>query len=205
MRFKPRYSLATLLALITAAALLLWGIPEWREYLRRMEFEQAACQLTAGIKPNLFKALPQHAFAGSLTTSHFADANHNYVTCTPVYYKRHWYCIYAHEEELSKGEIQRRQLESLDDVRNVAVVPDRPLALWKQVRIYRLAPLPRSYQAQSERGKDQVIRHSNNQKVDRSPQEQYLTDFYEIIAGRERRDLGVQYELIHADPPLTAD
>jgi hypothetical protein len=41
--------------------------------------------------------------------------------------------------------------------------------------------------------------------VDRDPQDQYLTDFYEILAGRETRDLGIKYELIHADPPLSAN
>jgi hypothetical protein len=64
--------------------------------------------------------------------------------------------------------------------------------------------MPRGYQAKSERGKQQVTRDSDKKQVDRSPQDQYITDFLEIVAGREKRDLGIKYELIHADPPIAA-
>jgi hypothetical protein len=201
VRFKPRYRLATLLTLITATALLLWGVPEWREYQRRMEFERAACQLKAGFEPDLFRVLPRHAYEHSIRTTLFADANHKYVKSMPIFYKRYWYCIYVHHEEASSEDVAKELLKA----------PDRAAALkirregierWTQVRVYRLAPMPRGYQAQTATGKKQVLRHSDNRKIDRSPQDQYLTDFLETIAGRERRDLGISYELIHSDPPM---
>ena len=52
--FKPRYSLATMLIAVTATALLLWGVPAWREFQRRMEFERAVRQLSVGLEANLF-------------------------------------------------------------------------------------------------------------------------------------------------------
>ena len=36
-------------------------------------------------------------------------------------------------------------------------------------------------------------------EVERDSAEQFLSDFYEIATGREAGDLGIAYELIHAD------
>jgi hypothetical protein len=73
---------------------------------------------------------------------------------------------------------------------------------WNKLYAYRLKPMPPGYTAQSKRGKEQVIRHPDMKSADRKPRDQYLTDFLEILAGRETRDLGIEYELIHADPPI---
>jgi hypothetical protein len=104
MRLRmPRYSLATMLLAVTAIALLLWGVPAGRELLRRKAIERALCQLSAGLEPDLFAAMP---------------------------------------------------LDSHRDLLRRALFYDRGSA---------------------------------HQLVDRTPQGQYLTDFYEIIAGRETR------------------
>lgn len=203
MRFKPRYSLATLLALITATALLLWGIPEWREYQRRMEFEREVCKLQPGLEPRLFTVLPRHAFDGPMTTCNFSDAEHNYVASIPVFYKRYWYCIYVHQRDLSNKEALIEQQKAIAAGRTVELTRGWPPTLWTQIQVYRLAPIPRGYRAQTKAGKQQV--GMPGQMTDRTPQDQYVTDFNEMIAGREPRDLGIQYKLIHADPPLAAD
>jgi hypothetical protein len=232
MRFiKPRYSLAMMLIVVTATAVLLWGVPEWREFQRRMEFERAACQLTTGIEPYLFDILPRHASGDSLTSTVFSDANHNYVKAVPVFYKRYWYCIYAHtgkltpedEEELKHQQTQAR--EESEKVYRAGVAQGlspavarkkafesayatklnrwrHSLGRWNKLYVYRLKPMPRGYTAQSKGGKQQVTRHRDMKTVDREPRDQYLTDFYEILSGRETRDLGIKYELIHADPPV---
>jgi hypothetical protein len=203
--FKPRYSLATILLVMTATALLLWGVPEWREFQRRKEFERAASRLSAGVEPSLFDVLPPHSHDGHLTGAVFSDADGKPVSATPIFYKRYWYCIYAHREQLSDDDKRKLAKEFLAAKRAGRAVPFNRMRsdnAWSQVRVYRLPPMPPGYKAQSKRGKQQITLHPEMKLVDREPRDQYLTDFYEILAGRETRDLGIKYELIHTDPPI---
>jgi hypothetical protein len=190
--------LATLLAVMTAIALLLWGVPEWREYQRRMEFEREACQLVSDFRTTLPWQSEDPLNNRTWSTTHFTDVADKIVACTPVYFKHYWYCIYAHEEELSDSKDPRAvELRKFDS--------DWPVVLRTQVHVYRLAPMPRGYRPQTESGKATVTWFSDGNKRDRTPRDQYLMDFYEILAGRENRDLGIRYELIHTDPPLATD
>jgi hypothetical protein len=235
MRLRmPRYSLATMLLVITATALLLWAIPAGREFLRRMAIERALCQLTIGLEPDLFAAMPLDSHRDLLSGTFFYDVEGNSIRATMMFYERHWYCIYAHTEKLTprdKAQLERENRKLRDTFEKAvkagvaqglkpseavkkAFKADYGLHLtrgvpiigrWSKVYVYRLQPMPRGYKAQSKRGKQQVMRGSDHQLVDRTPQGQYLTDFYEIIAGREKRDLGIKYELIHADPPIATE
>jgi hypothetical protein len=205
--FKLRFSLATLLIVVTATALVLWGVPEWREFQQRMKFERDACQLTIGFEHEKLRKIFQHSDDGRRGWAVWFDADGNAITSVPKVYKRYWYCIYAHTEQLSAEEIRRQQREQFETVLS-STSPGQSLwpitagaRRWTKLYVYRLRPMPPGYEAQSKRGKEQVMRGSDHRLVDRMPEDQYLTDFYEFLAGRESSDFGIEYKLIHVDPP----
>jgi hypothetical protein len=192
-RFKPRFSLAALMIVVTATSVLLWGIPEWRKYARRREFERAASQLVVGPDVSLFEALPTHAHNGKMTSTVYSDAEGNPVTLVPFFYDRYWYCLYF-TVEYPKAKVPSGR-------RGGRRVPSQN---WSEVRVYRLAPVPTDYSAQSDGGRSRW----ESSSADGQPpdaQQQYLWDFYQVITGRESSNLGIRFELIHADPPRESD
>jgi hypothetical protein len=188
---KLRYRLATLLAVMTAVAVMLWAVPEWREYQRRMEFERAAMQLAIGRQVDVRELLPPHAVdrqIGGPGLNDFVDASDpplwRLVQCYS--YQRRWYCIVIVETAMFSG-----------------VPPVSPAT--REIYVYRFGPAPRSYRAQTIHVQGRVRRAANTiGLVPLTSRDQYVLDFLEVAAGREKSDLGIRYELIHADPPLTA-
>lgn len=211
MRFRIRYNLRSLLVAVTLAAIALWAIPAWREYHQRNEFEEAAQALVAGPEPDFYTSFPSHASKRMTVRAVFFDSSGNAVVGIPVRYEHGWYCIYAQTEKLSKEESRALEIQKAEALRAAVQpgviqqprsygMPARTPSRWRQVWVYRLDPMPQGYSAKSTRGKQNVLDGETNVPRARTPLEQYMADFYEIIAGRERADLGVDFELIHSDP-----
>jgi hypothetical protein len=190
---KPRYSLATLLILMTAIAIALWAVPEWREFSRRKEFERAAAQLKPGPEPPLFQVLPEHAHHGSMRSIRMFDVDGHPLDIYPFYYKNYWYCVYAPweptEDSRGAGRRGRGRRGRGSGTR------------WTEVRIYRLPPAPANYAAKSKSERSAIERRINEGLDVPDSREQYMRDFYQVISGREKSDLGIEYELIHVDRP----
>ncbi len=157
MRFpKPRYSLATLFCVMTAVAIVLWGVPECRDYLRRAEFERAAGKLKVGPAPaSLVDVLPSHSNDGSYYSTTYFDADGYRVEISPFYYKRSWYYIYRQIEPIdasttagARGRGGRRGQSN-----------DR----WVSVRVYRLPPVSPDYRGQSKTTQNQDRRRNTSQ------------------------------------------
>ena len=110
----------------------------------------------------------------------------------PFYFDRYWYCVYF---VLAPGRgpnapSRSRFSESTEN--------------WDEVRVYRLDPAPRDYQAQTKEGRSMGTDFSTQKEIPPSSKEQYLQDFQEIITDRETSDLGIDHELIYVDKAPSA-
>jgi hypothetical protein len=185
----PRFSLKTLLAIVLACAVAGWaywiGWPNWVAYQAGLDFEERAKTIRAGYYQRLFDVLPHD---GTLTGIQRFDAHGEPIEIYPFRYKYAWYCLYlknAPESETPDSRLKRFRGEQQ----------------WDEVRVYRLKPPSPTYKAQTAAGKEKPIkfRNGNTEEVERDYADQFLTDFYEIAAGNEPRDLGIKYELIHSE------
>ncbi len=187
IRISPRFSLRSLLAVVFICAIaacgywILW--PNWLAYRAGVNFELMAKELQAGPAQNLFKAL---SIKGTLTSMRMFDSQGAVVDIYPFQFKYAWYCIYLRpspESEMPNLLSSRKEQ-------------------WDEVRVYRIEPPHPNYRAQTESGAEKVTKFTPGKpsaEVERDSTEQFLADFYEIATVSETRDLGISYELIHAD------
>jgi hypothetical protein len=188
-RIPVRFSLKTLLAMVLVCALAGWAYwiarPNWAAYRAGVDFEERAKTIRAGAYQRLFDILPHD---GRLTGIQRFDSQSAPIEIYPFSYKYAWYCLYLKNAPAS--ETQDSQLRRF-----------RGEQKWDEVRVYRLKPPPPTYRAQTASGKEKPIRYKagKSEEIERDYADQYLTDFYEIAAGNESRDLGIEFELIHSD------
>jgi hypothetical protein len=186
IQIRPRFSLKTLLGIVLACAVAGWAYwiawPNWLAYRAGVDFEERAATLRAGRSQRLFDILPHD---GTLTTTQRFDSQGASIDIYPFRFKYAWYCVYFMHSPESETAISRFRGEQK----------------WDEVRVYRLAPPAPSYRAQTVAGAEKPIRFvgGKGEEIERDYAEQFLTDFYEIAAGNESRDLGIKYELIHFD------
>ncbi len=187
IRITPRFSLRALLAVVLISAIaacgywILW--PNWVAYRAGVNFERMAMELRAGVDTDLFQALPN---SGTLSGVQMFDSQGASVEILPFRFKYAWYCVYLRESPTSAN-------------RNPLLACGRQ---WDEVRVYRIEPPSAMYRAQTASGAAKVIKFSPGKpsaEVERDSTEQFLADFYEIATGAETRDLGISYELVHAD------
>jgi hypothetical protein len=144
--------------------------------------------------------LPPYWLQGRYDTKFLVDTTNNKVAAIAIVYDHYWYCIYAHSEHLSQEELrserereEKRYRADKADGDNYTSNTSPATTRWTKIFVYRLEPMPEKYSAQTEAGKKQKL-----------PKDQYLNDFYEVLSGRETSNLGIEYELIHSDPPETS-
>jgi hypothetical protein len=178
IRIPVRFSLKTLLAMVLACAVAGWAYwiawPNWIAYQAGVDFEERAKTLRAGPYQRLFDILPHD---GSLMFTQRFDSQGAQIAIYPFRYKYAWYCLY---------------LKPTNNPFETA---------WDEVRVYRLKPPSPSYRAQTAGGRENPIQvmNGNTEEVERDYADQFLADFYELAAGSESRDLGIEFELIHSD------
>jgi hypothetical protein len=176
-----------MLAAVLVCAIAVWvywiGWPNWVAYRAGVRFEEMAKTLQAGPAQSLFKLLPKR---GTLQYVQMFDARSTPVEIYPFQFKYAWYCVYLKPSET-----------------NVRYDPlFGPQKRWDEVRVYRLKPPPPDYRAQTADGAAKRIKlntGAGSQEVDPDSSEQYLTDFYQIATGHATGDLGIEFELVHAD------
>lgn len=196
MRFpKPRYSLATLLIVMTVVAVALWAVPEWREYRRRMDFERVTKELKSGVEATFYTRLPPNAPDGNYRSMKYSDAAGNFVTISSFRFQRYWYSLYFVQERVDPAE------QAAGRRRGRGGRGPGATERWAEFRIYRLRPAPKNYAAQTSYARRRVQRAVDEGRTPPDAAEQYMDDFHQIITGREKSDLGINYELIHVDRP----
>jgi hypothetical protein len=197
MRFpKPRYRLATLLILMTAIAIALWAVPEWREYRRRMNFERVATQLKSGADRTPYAKLPPNLPDGNYRIMQSSDAAGNYVNIISFRFQHYWYTLYFVQERVDPAE-QAAGGRRGRGRRGGSDYKER----WSEFRVYRMRPAPRNYVAQTDSAKTRVERAIDEGRAPPDSAGQYMDDFHQVITGRAKSDLGIQYDLIHMDRP----
>jgi hypothetical protein len=185
-RLKPRFSLAAMLALVLLCALAAWtywiGWPSWVAYRAGVRFEEMAKELQAGPAYGLFKLVPDDRIVSCVQ---MFDVHNTPLEIYPFEFKYSWYCVYIKPSSAT--------------VRYDPRFPARQR--WDEVRVYRLKPPPPNYRAQTAAGSAKHVSHLRTPPapVDPDSTEQYWRDFYQIAAGYEDRDLGIEFELVHAD------
>jgi hypothetical protein len=183
----PRFSLRALLAVVLICAIAAWSYwflwPNWVAYRAGVNFERMAMDLRAGTDTNLFKALPN---SGTLQSTQMFDSQGSPVELYPFQFKYAWYCVYLRESPKSAN-------------RDPLFARGKR---WDEVRVYRIEPPSTGYRATTASGAAKVTKFKPGKpsaEVERDSTEQFWADFYEIATGAETRDLGISYELIHAD------
>jgi hypothetical protein len=193
IHITPRFSLRALLVVVLTCAIAAWGYwifwPKWVAYREAVNFERMAMELRTGTNTDLFKALPN---SGTLTSTQLFDSKGSPVEIYPFQLKYAWYCVYlrpsAASEKRSPLAEQGKQ--------------------WDEVRVYRIEPPSPEYRAQTASGAARFTRFNPgkpSQEIERDSKEQFLADFYQIVAGHESSDLGISYELIHSDATNAAN
>jgi hypothetical protein len=73
---------------------------------------------------------------------------------------------------------------------------------FEEVEVFRLAPVPRGYRPQTDRGRRALAKYPTGNSMESPESLAYRTDFIEILGGNRRNNLGIEYELIHAVPSV---
>jgi hypothetical protein len=189
IRLRPRFGLKTLLAIVLACAVGGWAYwiawPNWLAYRAGVDFEERAKTIRPGPYQRLFDILPHD---GTLKCTQRFDAQGASIEIYPFRYKYAWYCLYLRNSPVNETPDSR-----LREMRGEQQ--------WDEVRVYRLKPPTPDYRAQTASGREKPIRLNGGkaEERERNYADQFLADFYEIAAGSELRDLGIQFELIHSD------
>jgi hypothetical protein len=199
MRFsKPRYSLATLLFVVTATAVLLWAVPAWRDYQQRLEFERALCELRIGAYDGLLRQVKfPRSVKDWFNLLNLGGAHQEFTggrfrqQFVPFVVGRYWYVVWIDHEEIPTFTSPGPMVGSVER--------------WTMVRVYRLAAAPLEYAARSVDAQQKVAQALSKNKGEPDSKLQYLWDFYAMITGRAAAESGIRYKLVHADPPLSPE
>src|SRR5262245_16903316 len=183
MKFRPRFSLRTLLLVVTAAAVFCWaywiGWPWWLVYREQCAFEATVKQLHIGSTTNDMLALPlsdARARAGVIERSFI------YPACG--WFVRGWpNAVYVGVVLIDESPIEHVRVR------------------FKSVALYRLSPIPKDYQPFSA-----SIRNASRAEYFANPKAEkaryiYAQDFLDFIIGDPKHNPGFKYELIYSDPP----
>jgi hypothetical protein len=172
------------IALVSVISWLYWhGWPRYQMHLRQMKFEAAVRE---NFRPGRtaydgkkFGELADTLVGGT------SDAKGNSV----VFIRREWpnvsYVIYG---PLKPG----RGFDQMG-------------VAFEGVEVFRLAPVPRGYLPQTDRGKRAVAKFPKGNSLESPESLAYRIDFIEMLGGDRRDDLGIEYELIHFVPSVAND
>jgi hypothetical protein len=191
MRFHPKlrravvgFLLISMVAVIGGSAWLLW--PVWLEFRERTEWERQARELRVSAAQRKWPETKRskHEFS-------FTDPQGNSVDVLTYFWSGYWYCISTkHPAQFS--------------------------ASGPELRVYRIETPADDYAAQTPTARDEVTRIGRiaTRQTPAGPVEEpalplegeearrvaFVTDFFHVISGQTDGNLGIRYELIHADP-----
>jgi hypothetical protein len=176
--------LLTMLAVIGGNGWLLW--PVWQEFRERTEWERQAreLRLSAG-------ELKWPETKRSKQEFEFTDPQGNRFGIYAYFWSGYWYCIC-----------------NTHSAKNVTPT----LGL----KVYRIEPPADEYTGQTQSARDEVTRvgRISTRQTPAGPVEEpalplegeearrvaFFTDFFHVISGQSDGNLGMRFELIHADP-----
>jgi hypothetical protein len=172
-----------MLAVIGGSGWLLW--PVWQEFRERTEWERQAreLRLSAG-------ELKWPETKRSKQEFSFTDPQGNSVGFLAYFWSGYWYCICNKSPSPLSSSI-------------------------REIKVYRIESPADDYAAQTAAARDEVTRvgRINTRQTPVGPAEEpalplegeearrvaFFTDFFHVISGQSDGNLGIRYELIHAD------
>jgi hypothetical protein len=180
---------------MTAVAIILWAVPEWRAYRYRREFEQSLTQLRIGTHRDVWELLeipPGHKIGVELLNLGVGQLTYpmdrNRQQFLPLEHGKYWYVVKIRFEEI------------------VTYTSPGPVAgsleRWTDVKVYRLVPAPREYCARTAFVRDNVASSENKGEPILNTRSQYLWDFYQFLSSDQREEFPGDWTLIHSDPPM---
>lgn len=175
-----RFSLRTLLAVVTLAAVGVWvwtSMPLWLKGREQLDFERSARQIKAGMK------LSDEKLLLSKQRDYYSSSDTSY---RPILLARYdWpnaiYCVYYVLDQSPIKDPSDRRIES--------------------VQIFRIPAVPDGYQPRTLAGKRSIDRHVPPLKPEQKPIAGYMADFLDFLNGDRKNNPGFGYELIYSDPP----
>jgi hypothetical protein len=178
-----RFSLRTLLMIVTLAAVSFWGYwfgwPRWQIFREQVRFEESVKQLKVGMTENEASLLIRWPKTTRTNTVAFDQRGRPIVLA-----KYEWpnviYCVYY---VCQPGEGLHESESCIS------------------VEVFRLPPAPRAYAPQTESGRRRVSRSIPPIKPADVPEQAYMADFLAIISGDRKDNHGIEYDLIYADGP----
>lgn len=176
--------LISMVAVIGGSAWLLW--PVWQEFRERTEWERKARELRVSASELKWPETKR-----SKQEFSFTDPQGNSVGVLAYFWSGYWYCISnKHPTQFSSS--------------------------GAELRVYRVEPPADEYAAQTQMARDDVTRVGRiaTRQTPAGPVEEpalplegeearrvaFITDFFHVISGQTDGNLGIRYELIHADP-----
>jgi len=185
MKFRPRFSLRTLLLVITAAAVLCWGYwvawPSWLVYREQCQFEATFKQLHVGCTTEDMLALPLSEVRAGVRAMEYFGRDRAW-----RWFMRRWPNAVYVGVFLGESSMMSQR------------VP------FKSVALYRLSPVPKGYQPLSAWMRKAWPRFTAediaNLKAEYASRV-YAQDFLDFIIDDPNHNPGFKYELIYADPP----
>ena len=177
--------LMSMVAVIAGTAWLLW--PVWQEFRERTEWERQARELRVSASELKWPETKR-----SKQEFEFTDPQGSTIGVRAYFWSGYWYCICNKTPAQTSSSI-------------------------RQVMVYRIEPPVDEYAAQTEVARDEVTRigRVTTRQTPAGPVEEpalplegeearrvaFITDFFHVISGQTDGNLGIRYELIHADPP----
>jgi hypothetical protein len=184
--FGYRFSLRTLMTLVTVAAIGTWGYLEgWPRlvvYWQERQFESGARQLKVGSVP--LTGMQLVPGKNPVSTTYTSNGEGRLIGMTKYVWPNAVYCIYYVFPGGYSGGMMQAPCES--------------------VEVFRLPPVPLGYMARTEAGRERAHQDDGKSGGEAAQMEAYLTDFLTVISSDRQDKHGLQYELIHADPPAKA-
>ncbi len=175
----------TLLLASIALVVGYFALHSGRDYfvsLEEKEFEEKLKQIKVGATPNeitehLELSSPKFIYSSSST---ILPLGNTYCSSgfAPIYYGRHWYCIYT-------------QLE-----RPPAPSPSMGTFKSNVVQVFKIPRAPRNFVPVTEHGKA-AQKHENNEAWPFNEDFGYIFEFIEFVSRREWEGVDIPFELTH--------
>lgn len=178
-----RFSLRMLFIAVALAAIASWASwkawPLWVEWREQKDFESSTRQIKAGMTRNQWSNLVAWNSSARPASLRW-DAQHVRIGLAWVVWENAIYCIFYRMGTTIPG----------NDY-------DAPCS---SIEVFRLSPVPTSYQPFSSNGKIMM----GSPLAKKFPNDMflaYLADFQEFLSGDRKESHGFNYELIYSDPP----